>query len=239
MIFVRRVAGLAEIEIEPALAIVGFDSIPAFIAYTDKPNAWRAHQRLLRCRYENIDAPIVLAHFDTAQSTDAVDDQHGIGFANRRSQRFKVGNDTGRALVVDRDNRLVVCRVEFLFHRSNGNRLPPRRLQHVGVQVQGFGDGYEPLTELTVAENQDLVALAQRIGQRGLHDAGSRAGEKQNLVAGANDRLREIRRLRHDLPKFRPSVIEHVPHRGLLDTVWNRPSRGRAAEADREVVLCS
>src|ERR1017187_5903547 len=73
--FLHRRHGLAEVPVVSRQPVVAAHHLPSLWAHTYQAQAGRTHQRLLRGRGDDIDAPFVLTHFDTAQPADGIDYQ--------------------------------------------------------------------------------------------------------------------------------------------------------------------
>ena len=170
----------------------------------------RRHQRLLRARDDDVEAPLVHLQRHRAEARDGVDDDERAGILRDRRERLDVGDDAGRRLRVDEeDERDGVDRVELGPEIVGRRRLAPRVAELLDLAAVRARHRDPALAERAGRDGQHALAGRAEADDRRLERTRPRAGEEEHVALRPVHLLQPREHARVDLAEVRCAVVEH------------------------------
>ncbi len=209
-----RLALLAQIEVVARLS-AGLHASPGALAGRQVGKARRNHQRLLRAADDDVNAIAVHVECGGAESGDGVDDEQRVGSLHQLCQRRHIVAHAGGGFRgLHKDGLHVGSKqgLDFLDRKSLAVGLG----EHNRFAMEGLCERDPALAELSRGENQNLIAGAGEIADRGFHGSGAGGGEHDHVIAGTDEDLQLRQNLEVERPKLGRAVMKIRCRHGKL-----------------------
>ena len=183
-------------------------ALPCSAGHRRQGEPRRRHERLLRSRDDDVEAPGIGLEWNGAEAGDRVDHQERTRVLCDTPERLEVGDDAGRRLRVDDDDDLRPGLGESRAQIVGLRRLPPGVPELVHVCAERRRHRAPAVAERSGRDDEDALARRQDVHERGLERTGAGCGEEQDVVLGAADLLQAAERPEHELAKVRPAMMD-------------------------------
>ena len=131
---------------------------------------------------------------------------------------------------MDHHHGAVGAMLQTLGHALRIERAAPFDIDRVDRRAERFGDRDEAVAELAGDDDEDRIAGAENVGEGRFHHRRSGAGEGQNVMRRAEDRLQALLAFRQHGLELGAAVVEDRQRGGLADA-FGDGSRARKTEA--------